>query len=202
MEGAKMVKLGIRIAGRPGVAKAILEGQDMKKSFGESFGGWDDIEKALSHKYIRRIPKKSGKGWWYVYAETFKKPFNALKEIFGLKKEKLDDDYEKHGIEKQYGADKQTFAAHVLEYLSNRLKWNNIFAQKENRQKYQKPVKQADVTAESSSIKRDTPVVKDKAPAAPQEKPPIVVNRSLMKKAWEIYNPIDAEVAYSGGLER
>ncbi|GHV91206.1 hypothetical protein AGMMS50268_17090 [Spirochaetia bacterium] len=168
---------------------------EIEKSFGESFGGWDDIEKALSHKYIRRIPKKNGKGWWYVYAETFKKPFNALKEIFGLKQEKLDDDYKKHDIEKQYGADKQTFAAHVLEYLSNRLKWNSIFSKKENRQKYEKPVKQADVTAESSNVKNDAPAVKDKTPAVPQEKPSIVVNRSLMKKVWEIYNPIDAEAA-------
>jgi len=66
--------LGIRIkaTGKP----------EMVKAFGESFGGWDDIQKAYSHKYIRRIPKKSGKGWYYIYAETFKKPFLALHTDF------------------------------------------------------------------------------------------------------------------------
>jgi hypothetical protein len=182
--GDKMLKLGIRVktAGKP----------KMVKAFGESFGGWDDIQKAITHKYIRRIPKKSGKGWYYIYAETFKELGLALKTIFGVKPERIDNDYEKHGIETHFGADKKTFAAHVFEYLSNKLKWDNIFSRKENRDKYKKPVQQKNVTAAASSVKRDTPTPKDKTE---QEKTPLIVNRSLMRKVWEIYNPVTAESA-------
>lgn len=43
---------------------------------------WDSIEKALSHKYIRRVPTgKPDRPWYYIYAETFLKPFKALAEI-------------------------------------------------------------------------------------------------------------------------
>jgi hypothetical protein len=183
-----MLKLGIRIrtAGQP----------EMVKAFGESFGGWDDIEKALSHKYIRRIPKPNGKkGWYYIYTETFKKPLLALKTIFGVKPERIDNDYENHSIEKQYGTDKKTFVAHIFEYLSNKLKWDSIFSKKENRDKYKKPVQQKDVTAAASNVKRDTPIIKDNTPTESKEKVPLVVNRSLMRKVWEIYNPVTAESA-------
>ena len=166
---------------------------NIKKSFGESFGGWDDIQKAIVYKYIRRVPKKSGKGFWYVYAETFKKPFAALKTIFAVKKEKIDADFDKHNIKKDYGADKKTFAAHILEYLSNKLKWNNIFSTKENRAKYKKPEKQA--TAGASSVNDDTPGPANKKAPAKEKEQPLVVNRSLMRKVWEIYNPQQAQAA-------
>jgi hypothetical protein len=166
---------------------------ELEKAFGESNGGWDDIQKALSHKYIRKIPKPNGgKGWYYIYYEAFKKPLLALKTIFGLKTEKIDRDYEKHNIQKTYGADKKTFAAHILEYLSNRLKWNTIFSKKGNREKYTKPVKQKDITAAAGNVKHDTPASKDKTPAPPKEKPALIVNRSLMRKVWEIHNPVEA----------
>ena len=184
------MKLGIRT--KPAEIAAI----NIKKSFGESFGGWDDIQKAFSHKYIRRIPKKSGKGYWYVYAETFKKPFIALKTFFSMKQERIDQDYDKHSIQKTYGADKKTFAAHILEYLSNRLKWDNIFSFKANRLKYKKPEKQVAATAAVSNANDDTPKpVKGKVLALPKEKAPLAVNRSLMHKVWEIYNPMKVQEA-------
>ena len=158
------MKLGINVdpiraaaAMNARMSKKYEETEDIEKAFGETNGGWEDMEKALTHKYIRRIPKKSGKGFWYIYEETFKKPIRALLDIFAVKKERIDQDYTKHNVEKEYGADKKTFAAHILEYLSNKLKWDNIFSTKENREKYKKPVKQENVTAAASDIQIATP---------------------------------------------
>ena len=128
---------------------------------------WDSIEK--SHKYIRRFPKKSGKGWNYVYNDSWKHPFKALLEVFGIKRDRIDEDYSKHNISKDYGADKQTFAAHVLEYFTHKMKRDSLFSKKDKRDKYKKPVKQSEV--------------KERAAAEKVEKKPsesMIVNRSLM----------------------
>lgn len=136
---------------------------------------WNSIEK--SHKYIRRFPKKSGKGWNYVYNDSWKHPFKALLEVFGIKRDRIDEDYSKHNISKDYGADKQTFAAHVLEYFTHKMKWDSLFSKKDKRDKYKKPVKQSEV--------------KERAAAEKVEKKPsesMIVNRSLMRKVWSIYS--------------
>jgi hypothetical protein len=112
-----------------------------------ALGGKDNAEtlhilnKAMGHKYIRRWPAKNGKGWEYLYPKDFLRPVKALLTFFGFKEEKIDDDYTKNNIQKDYGADKKTFAAHVLEYFSNKLKWDTFFAKKENRDKYKTPQK-------------------------------------------------------------
>jgi hypothetical protein len=190
-------KLGYKKEKAQEMIKEWDKERGLGKSFGESFGGWDDIQKALFHKYIRRVPKKSGKGYWYVYAETFKKPFAALKQIFSVKSEKIDTDFDKHNIKKAYGADKKTFAAHILEYLCNKFKWDKIFSVKENRDKYKKPEKQTTVSEAVSDLKNDTPepASSKKTKTSQKEKPPLVVNRSLMRKIWEIYNPKKAQEA-------
>ncbi|MCL2174464.1 MAG: SNF2-related protein [Treponema sp.] len=157
---------------------------DLIKSFGESSDDWDGIEKALNHKYIRRVPKKSGKGYWYIYAETFKKPLQALKQIFGLQSKVIDDTYSKNNIQKDYGADKKTFMAHVLEYLSNKLKWDNFFGNKENSEIHKTPRK----SPPTDSGKGKKPVDK----TAKKNDNKITVNRSLMRKIWGIYNGQEA----------
>lgn len=59
------------------------------------------LEKAVGHKYIRKVPKKSGKGFYYIYAETFKKPFTFLKTMFNIHSKKIDDEFEKESIAKK-----------------------------------------------------------------------------------------------------
>ncbi|WP_461246359.1 Eco57I restriction-modification methylase domain-containing protein [Treponema sp. R6D11] len=158
------------------------------KSFGESFGGWDDIQKALTHKYIRRIPKKSGKGYWYIYAETFQKPLAALKTFFGLQTKAISDTYEKNDIKKDFGADKKTFAAHLLEYLSNKLKWDTFFKKKENNDGFKAP-KKSPPTGTGGG--KNTGGVIDKNVKRGDNK--IVLNRSLMRRIWGIYNKTEEE---------
>ena len=142
----------------------------------------NEINKARAVKYIRRYPKKTGKGYNYVYQDSWKHPFKALLECFGIKQKKIDDNYAKHDIKKDFGADKQTFAAHVLEYFTNKIKWDTLFSKKEARDKYKEPVQQKAVqerakaksVAESAAKKPDN----DK----------MIVNRSLMRKVWSIYS--------------
>jgi hypothetical protein len=102
----------------------------------------DVLNKAIGHKYIRRWPDPHHpKKWRYLYPSDFLRPVKALLNLFGFKKEKIDDDYTKNDIQKDYGADKKTFAAHVLEYFSNKLKWDKFFINKANRDKYKAPQK-------------------------------------------------------------
>ena len=102
------------------------------------------IEKSTTHKYIRRVPKSSGKGYNYFYPSDFKKPIKALLSFFGMKEETINNAYKNNNIQEAYGVTKQGFAQHVLEYLTNRKTWNTFFANKENRERYkipEKPVK-------------------------------------------------------------
>jgi hypothetical protein len=144
---------------------------------------WDSIQKSRPVQYIRRYPKASGKGWNYVYKDSWKHPFRALLECFGIKQSRIDDDYSKNNIKKEYGADKQTFAAHVLEYFTNKVKWDNLFSSKEKREQYKKPETQKEVKERvyAEGVAKN-PAEKKK------ESDKMVINRSLMRKVWSIYS--------------
>ena len=117
------------------IAKGILEALGKK----EEVGAIEVLNKARQVKYIRRWRSKNNKRWNYLYKEHLQKPIDALASLFGIKREKLDDDFAKNNIEKDYGVDKNTFASHVLEYLSNKQRWDNFFAKKENLERFKKP---------------------------------------------------------------
>lgn len=143
---------------------------------------WDTIEKALGHKYIKRIPNPTGKTkWYYIYAETFKKPFKALAEIFGIKESRINVDYDKENINKDYGVDKKTFAAHVLEFFTNKEKWNKIFCKKQSRDKYKEPIKQKELVEYAEKVGGETADKKE-------TKPKNIINRTLMRKVWTLYS--------------
>ena len=146
----------------------------------------DRIEKARSHKYIDRRPKKTGKGWYYIYAETFKKPFRALLEIFDIKEERIDKDYEADNIQKDFGVDKNLYASHVLEFFLNREKWHNIFSKKENRQKYTQAVKQSDVEKKAKEKKEKSA---EKKKTTTETTKTQKLNRSLMFRIWKRNTP-------------
>ena len=80
----------------------------VRKSFLESY--YDNmIEKSTTHKYIRRVPKSTGKGYNYFYPEDFKKPMKALLSFFGMKQDTIDKAYTNNNIQQSYGASKQSF---------------------------------------------------------------------------------------------
>ena len=143
---------------------------------------WNTIQKSRPVKYIKRYPKKTGKGWSYVYKYSWKHPLTALLECFGIGKKKIDETYTSD-IKEKYGASKTTWAAHVLEYFTNKVKWDNLFSRKEKRDKYKKPVTQKAVEAKAAAIvseKKETPKAKsgDK----------MIINRSLMRKVWATFS--------------
>ena len=147
---------------------------------------WETIQKSRPVKYIRRYPKASGKGWNYVYKDSWKHPFKALLECFGIKRKKIDDDYTANNIHADYGADKNTFAAHVLEYFSNKVKWDKLFSHINKRNKYKAPVLQKEVKARAEA--ESTQKIK-------KESDKMIVNRSLMRKVWTMYSVTGQRVA-------
>ena len=142
---------------------------------------WETIQKSRPVKYIRRYPKKTGKGWNYVYEDSWKHPLRALLECFGIGKKKIDETYTSD-IKEEYGVSKTTWAAHVLEYFTNKVKWDNLFSKKEKRDKYKKPVTQEAVEAKAAAI-----VAEKKEPKA-KNADKMIVNRSLMRKVWATFS--------------
>lgn len=154
------------------------------------YAEWEEVQKSLSHKYIRRYPKKSGKGYNYVYADSWKKPFKALLECFGIKQKSIKDEYAKNNINKDYGVDEKTYAAHVLEYFTNKEKWNALFSKKEVREKYKKPVTQKEVKLRLQAEEK-TPKEK-KTNNKNNDK--MIINRSLMRKIWSVHSVVGQRI--------
>ncbi|GMO51855.1 MAG: hypothetical protein Pg6C_16900 [Treponemataceae bacterium] len=183
------MKLTIQKSALGGIL-AKLQGTDEESAV-------DTLEKAVGHKYLRRWMGAKGK-WQYLYPKDLLHPIKALQSLFGFKEEKINEDYEKANIKKEYGADKKTFSAHVLEYFSNKLKWDGFFAKKENREKTAKPVKQTDVkksSTEKVGADEQAELTFEAKPKTEAKKPDL--NRSLMRKVWEMYNPAAKSLANS-----
>lgn len=126
--------------------KKLIIQSKLSKNILKTFGKKDTttldiLNKAIGHKYIRRWPAKNRKGWDYLYPKDLLNPLKALLNLFSFKEEKIDDEYTKNNIQKDYGADKKTFATHILEYFSNKIKWDTFFSKKENQDKYKSPQK-------------------------------------------------------------
>ncbi len=104
------------------------------------------LEKARITKYIKRIPKPSGKGYYYFYNRKQLKDYYekgiapgdkpkeekgiiaAVLSFFGVKsegdaKKKIAEKFEEHK-DKFKGMDKKSFEDHVIEYLTNKEKWD------------------------------------------------------------------------------
>jgi hypothetical protein len=135
------------------------------------------------YKYIKRWRAKNGKGWDYLYQKDLLRPFAALAAKFGLGKKRVEADYSKHNIQGDYGVDKQTFASHVLEYLTNKQRWDTFFEKKETREGHKKPQKSND-----GAGKRDSKADDKKEPAGTPRNKATTINKSLMRKIWSMYS--------------
>lgn len=162
----------------------------MKLVFKTGLNGIDSIEKSKAHKYIKRFPKKSGKGWWYVYAKDLLKPFKALETIFGIKNKNITHTYEKENVQKDYNVTKETFASHILRYFVKKEFYDNKFSQPAVSNKYKKPQKSVVEQKAKKENAKDKPKTERKKSQW---------NLSLIRKIWSIYNPDiakDTEIAY------
>jgi hypothetical protein len=98
-----------------------------------------DLQKARPTKYIKRWKGADGK-WKYLYLDDFKKPFSALLNFFKFNKEQVSKSYESLNIKDKYDIDEKEYSRHLLEYLTNRNKWNEYF-NKEKKQPSEKSEK-------------------------------------------------------------
>ena len=158
------------------------------------------------HDYIYRVPiaeKHSGKSvrrYKYLYAwEQIKKPFEKLAEFFGINEKQVDEMYAKENIQKDFNADKKTFAQHLVEYFSHRDQWDKRFAPKENQQKFNKPVKMATFKENADVLSKDmeTPAPENDEPSlfsdkelkklGAKDKGEWKANPYLMRRIWGMY---------------
>jgi len=113
----------------------------------------EDMEKARVTKYVKRVPKPSGKGYYYFYTkqqfDKFKQTgevptekkgsvLSGIMKFFGLSDEKAAEskaraEYDKHK-DSFKGVDASSFASHLNEFLSNKEKWmNKLFGEKKEK---------------------------------------------------------------------
>ena len=127
------------------------------------------------HKYIRVFTGNDGKDR-YLYPEDMGNPFKLLLSVFTVTKEKISKMFTDNKIEKEYGVDENVFAAHVLEYLTARSKWDKFFSNPTVSHENKKPVN----------------LNKKKAAAKKKEtENKFTINRSLMRKIWAVFNPVE-----------
>jgi len=153
------------------------------------------LEKALGHKYIRRWKAKNGRGWDYLYPSDLPRPFAALSALFGLKRERIEADWKKLDVEARYGLGKDAFASHVLEYLSNREKWDAYFAKEGTRGKGEKPRR-----AQTGGGKTKTAGAQGELfpEPAPKNEKKSSINKNLMREIWGLYSGKGAKAASAG----
>ena len=154
-------------------------------------------EQASGHKYIWRKPKAKG-GYDYIYAEDqVKRPFEMLSKWFSFTKDKIVSLYTKNNIKKDFNASENDFAAHLLEYIVHRNKWDKKFADKGEQQKFNKKVtmeqvKEVEKTGLKNPVTEGTPTEEVKQPGKP-EKPLFKPNTYLMRKIWSMYTGKNVE---------
>jgi hypothetical protein len=157
------------------------------------------LQKAAGHKYIYRRPAKrpaKGRKWDYVYPEDLLHPIKTIKKLWGIDENRFNDDYKKNNIKKDFGADKKTFAAHILEYFTNKMKWDLFFSKKENRKKTEKPVRMKAAARVSTEKLGDASggqaeLAFEKRPKKADNES--TLNRSLMRKVYNIYNKMEGK---------
>lgn len=163
----------------------------VSKTFAKMY--WDNfIEKSgRSHKYIRRIPKNTGKGYNYIYPKDFKNPLKSLTSIFGIKEEKITDAYVRNNIQSAYGVTKNEFGAHILEYLSNKKVWDKFFSDKFNRDRYKTPSNKKEKSTNSKQKIIDQEKKEKQTITSNDEKNfETKWNNSLMRKIYSMYNSV------------
>ncbi|MCQ2086615.1 MAG: hypothetical protein MJZ37_00865 [Bacilli bacterium] len=168
--------------------------------FGFKFFTNDSIEKSKkgvrrsSHKYIRVFTGNNGKDE-YIYPEDMKNPFKKLLSIFAITKERIANVFRSEKIEENYGVDENTFAAHVLEYLTDKAKWDKFFSNPTVAHKNKAPV---NLNKKKPGVKTEDKKVTEKK----ETEKKMTINRSLMRKIWGIFNPAkdqDSEAMFNSG---
>ncbi|MCK5601231.1 hypothetical protein KAR91_05160, partial [Candidatus Pacearchaeota archaeon] len=138
---------------------------------------YESMQKARVTKYLSKKPDGKG-GWTYTYKDKKINPFKALLDLFSLKREKIDQKYNENKIKETFGVDRVTYASHVLEYFSNKEKWDKIFSEKKEKKSKKK-----------TGGRPGTPgVKKSKKPSSPAK-----INKELMRSIYNSFNETPAQ---------
>ena len=115
----------------------------------------DEMTKARVTKYIKRVPKPTGKGYYYFYTKQQIKDYNergiapeekpgkfnllsTIKNLFGFQdekqaKEKVKEDYKSNAIADRFSISLDSWANHLSEYFTNKDKWTAFFERKKEK---------------------------------------------------------------------
>lgn len=152
----------------------------------------EDMEKAKPTKYIKRVPKPSGKGYIYFYTREQVKDFQEKGKLPEEKKGEAKSVWQK--LSSFFGGDSKSkveklketlfrndpvttdvIAEHLAEYIANKDKWDARFQPKEKGER------------KESSEKKEPPKPVDK-----KEKTPSRFNVSIMRKIADQFGMIGA----------
>lgn len=117
------------------------------KRLNEDPGYYEDMTKARTHKYYKRIPKPSGKGYIYFYTKSDYESYSKSKETASTQKEgwirkiaelfrlkevndvfiRIKNDYERNKIKETYGVDLTGWKDHLNEYFAHKDRWDKFF---------------------------------------------------------------------------
>jgi hypothetical protein len=139
-----------------------------------------DMQKARVTKYVKRVPKPSGKGYYYFYTQQQFKEYkekgtipkekptkeggllSGIMSFFGIKdnalaKQKVEFDYKKHDIQDKFDISVKSWTEHLAEYFNNKTKWDKLFLQK---LQSQQKVKKTEGVEKKKAINSDITVAK------------------------------------------
>lgn len=171
----------------------------------------ENMEKSRVVKYIRRIPKPSGKGFYYFYTrqafEHYQKTgdpgkqeshhgfFAAIKDFFGIQDdkqltEKFKKDYSDNGIEKKFGINFHRWVDHLSEYFTNKESYDEMF----NRKKAEAEKKKAEAIASGNPAPSTTSDDKKKIKSTNN-----LFEYSVMRYIFNSYNGIKPQSIPQGG---
>jgi hypothetical protein len=137
--------------------KELAKIEDMTKALGDMRPG---------HKYIKRTPKSTGKGFNYFYNKAeydqFKQQkqggwLSKISEFFGFKNndqamQRIVSDYKDHDIAGKYSLSWDGWKDHVSEYFEHKDKWDGFFSKKKESKPTQKKKIKLKITA---SVKKE-----------------------------------------------
>lgn len=160
-----------------------------------------EMQKARVTKYIKRVPKPSGKGYYYFYNQAQWNQYKKTGEVpkqdkkgflsgimaffgFGNEKEaaeKVKSDYQSAGIKEKFKTSLSDWSKHITEYFLNKEKWDALFLKKleaQNKVKDSGPaIKKAAMEAERKAASEISKEVKKN-----------IFNLTLMYFIYNYYN--------------
>lgn len=177
---------------------ALAKLKENPEYYKNKYGYIEPMQKARITKYIKRVPKPSGKGYYYFYNQAdynhYKKTgqppkeekssglFSIIKGLFGLNsekkaEEKITRDYISHQVQAKHNISLELWEDHLIEYFRNKEKWQAFFSKE--KQEPKNPADHPQQTATKSETRG--------------EKKPAIIKIPVMKLINDIYGNVQSK---------